>query len=348
MIIIFQHKIKLENGVITELLKLNQKRGLYVYLYALRAANERKFAWIHLKELLNLLGLKNNNSNKKALIEAIKTLEQMELVKVYNSFDCNELVNWEEINVNEMFYIEVNPVEVEENYTLIDDSVIDNITFNKTLSDNEDCLAIVALISRMIERREGIYQVCYPKLDSMIKELKIAKSRCIDLLKELVEQNIIGCVKVKLKSEDGKEAKEHNIYSLAADIQDLEEFSKVVTKENRLGQDLKIIPRKSLLKDGRLVDGQLQHVWINDDGEYDYSIEASDIIKVLTKRGCDFKDINNEYFYSHLNNWCQNYDYKSLREYIFYKTYEDGISNLIGYFIKMIPNDMPNYTTLAS
>lgn len=347
MIIIFQHKIKLENEVITELLKQNQKRGLYLYLYSLRAANERKFAWINLKELMNLLGLKSIASNKKTLIESFKHLDSMNLVSAYSSYQCEQAVEWDNLNINEMFYLKVATVTAEEHYTLINDEVIDSIIYNANLSNNEDALAIVILISRMIERKVGKYQVCFPRLDLMISELRIAKSRCIDLLKELVSENIIGCEKVKLKSERGSE-KEHNIYAMSEDIEDLNAFVKIVVKENRLGKDLKTSAEKSLLKNERLVDGELQHIWSIGNGEYDYSLEANNIIKRLLKNNVQFEEIDNERFYSCLNKWCQLYDFKTLSHYITDTLSGKQLSNPVGYLIKMLPIEIENYLTNAS
>ncbi|PEE15330.1 hypothetical protein DN390_12490 [Bacillus sp. SH7-1] len=212
----FEHNIKLDNHVITKLLEQNDKRALFIYTYALRWNIERLCVPTPISFILELLGKKPVAANIKSVRNSLKILVEMKLIKVYSEITLKNEADIDSLNKNDFMYIVAEESLSEDNYTLLKAEYVDMTMINASELEREDMMAIVLLLSRNIERRDEVLQICWHSTDKLTKELKIRKARLFQLINGLKELEVIYFEKLTFEFGEGKK-KEHLIYSMFGD-----------------------------------------------------------------------------------------------------------------------------------
>ncbi|MBT2616126.1 MULTISPECIES: hypothetical protein [unclassified Bacillus (in: firmicutes)] len=212
----FEHNIKLDNHVITKLLEQNDKRALFIYSYSLRWNSERVCVPTSIAFILNLLNKKEVASNVNSVKSSLKSLLGMNLIKVYKEITLKKKADIDSLNKNSKIFICAEESLAENNYTLLKSEYVDMAMINESELEREDMIAIVLLLSRNIERKDEVLQVCWHSTDKLAKELKIRKARLFKLIEGLKELQVIYFEKLSFDLGNGKK-KEHNIYSMFED-----------------------------------------------------------------------------------------------------------------------------------
>lgn len=210
---LFEHNIKLDNYVITELLEQNEKRALFIYSFALRWNIERPCVPIQISFILDLLGKQAVASNIKSVRNSLKVLEGMKLVEVYSDITLKKKGEIDSLNKNNYIFIVAKESLSEENYTLVKVNYIDKAMINELPLEKEDMVAVVLLLSRNIERKDNVLQVTWHSTEKLAKELKIRKARLFELINGLKQIEVIYFEKLTFKFGEDKK-KEHLIYSM--------------------------------------------------------------------------------------------------------------------------------------
>ncbi|KHE72317.1 hypothetical protein [Halobacillus sp. BBL2006] len=210
---IFEHNVKLENHVITKLLEQNDKRALFIYTYALRWNIERPCVTTQISLILELLGKRPVASNIKSVKESLNILVRMNLIKVFSDITLDNSADINSLKKNDQIYIIAKEPLSEENYTLVKTDYVDKTMINRLRLEREDMVATVLLLSRNIERKDEVLQICWYSSDKLSKELRIRKSRYFELIDGLKELEVIYFEKLVFEEKD----KEHLIYSMFGD-----------------------------------------------------------------------------------------------------------------------------------
>lgn len=267
---IFEHNIKLDNHVITKLLEQNDKRALFIYTYALRWNIERLCVPTQISFILHLLGKQPVASNIKSVRNSLKLLVGMKLIKVYSDITLKNAANVDSLNKNDYMYIVANEPLSVENYTLVKADYIDKTMINESELEKEDMVATVLLLSRNIERKDEVLQICWYSTGKLSKELRVRKSRYFELIEGLKELEVIYYEKLVFE-----EKKEHLIYSMFADR---EQVGMAIKEAKKLG----VLDRRAKGNIRDYEDNILVPVDVDGKIEYDIkSMKDEDIMKAI-------------------------------------------------------------------
>lgn len=246
----FEHNIKLDNQIITELLKNNEKRALFIYVYALRWSSERPFLTVQISTILDFLEKKAVASNIATVKKSLNLLINLNLISIFSDKLLRNIANIDELSKNHNFYMVAKESLSESDYTLVNSKYIDKTMFNDAPHEKEDMLSIVLLLSRNIERREDVLQITWHSTDKLAKELKIRKERFLKLIESLKKLEIIYFDKLTLRFENEKE-KNHLIYSMFDRSEDVVQAIIVALKNKKLDKRVKLLDEPiNISKDG--------------------------------------------------------------------------------------------------
>jgi hypothetical protein len=339
---VFEHNIKLDNHVITKLLEQNDKRALFIYTFALRWNIERLCVPTQISFILDLLGKQPVATNIKTVRNSLKVLVGMKLIEVYSDITLKTLMKeaeMESLNKNDYIFIVAKESLSEENYTLVKVDYIDKAIINESIHEKEDMVAIVLLLSRNIERKDEVLQVTWHSTERLAKELKIRKARLFELIKGLMELEVIYFEKLTFEFGEDKK-KEHLIYSMFDDSEQVIMAMKTAKANGKLDARAK---GHSLSNNNGCENNIL--VPVDVDGELEYDIQSmrdEDIMKAINEVwfGEDFIGYTGIELNSRsarvINEVHNRYGKEILRLALESVGFE-GADNPTGYLIKMLP-----------
>jgi hypothetical protein len=265
----FEHNIKLDNHVITKLLEQNDKRALFIYAYALRWNIERVCVPSSISLILKLLNKKAVASNINSVKSSLKTLVGMKLIKVYEDITLKNEANIDLLNKNCDIFIYAKESLSEDNYTLLKSEYVDRVMINESELEKEDMMAIVLLLSRNIERRDKVLQVCWYSTDKLAKELKIRKARLLELIEGLKELKVIHFEKLSFDLGNGKK-KEHYMYSMYENKEQVGMAIETATRNGVLdgrAKGLQQVDEDEAVYDEAII------TYVDEDGVVDYAVD---------------------------------------------------------------------------
>lgn len=266
----FEHNIKLDNQVITKLLEQNDKRALFIYSYLLRCNSERVCVPFLIALILKFLNKKAVASNINSVKSSLKALVGMKLIKVYEDITLKNEADIDSLNKNSLIFIFAKESLAENNYTLIKSEYVDMAMINESELEKEDMMAIVLLLSRNIERKDGVLQVCWHSTDKLASELKIRKARLFDLIEGLKGLKVIYFEKLSFNLDNGMK-KEHNIYSMFEDKEQVGMAIEIATRNGVLDGRAKGL--KQVGKDEAAVEAIIAYV--DEDGVVEYAVDMA-------------------------------------------------------------------------
>lgn len=335
----FEHNIKLDNHVITKLLEQNDKRALFIYTYALRWNIERLCVPTPISFILELLGKKPVATNIKSVRNSLKILVEMKLIKVYSEITLKNEADIDSLNKNDFMYIVAEESSSEDNYTLLQAEYIDMTMINESELEREDMMAIVLLLSRNIERRDEVLQICWHSTDKLTKELKIRKARLFELIDGLKKLEIIYFE--KLSFEFGKEKKkEHYIYSMFEDKEQVGVAIQTATRNGVLDGRAKGIKPA----DEDMVSNEVIISYVDEDGAVNYAVDQA-VNSRLESIGVEL----NANSVKRINDIKEQYGLRILLDILNDISYiVGGIDNPTGYVMKMLPIKAKEYKNKVS
>lgn len=335
----FEHNIKLDNHVITKLLEQNDKRALFIYTYALRWNIERLCVPTPISFILELLGKKPVATNIKSVRNSLKILVEMKLIKVYSEITLKNEADIDSLNKNDFMYIVAEESSSEDNYTLLKAEYIDMTMINESELEREDMMAIVLLLSRNIERRDEVLQICWHSTDKLTKELKIRKARLFELIDGLKKLEIIYFE--KLSFEFGKEKKkEHYIYSMFEDKEQVGVAIQTATRNGVLDGRAKGIKPA----DEDMVSNEVIISYVDEDGAVNYAVDQA-VNSRLESIGVEL----NANSVKRINDIKEQYGLRILLDILNDISYiVGGIDNPTGYVMKMLPIKAKEYKNKVS
>ncbi|MED1085496.1 hypothetical protein [Bacillus mycoides] len=335
----FEHNIKLDNHVITKLLEQNDKRALFIYTYALRWNIERLCVPTPISFILELLGKKPVATNIKSVRNSLKILVEMKLIKVYSEITLKNEADIDSLNKNDFMYLVAEESSSEDNYTLLKAEYIDMTMINESELEREDMMAIVLLLSRNIERRDEVLQICWHSTDKLTKELKIRKARLFELIDGLKKLEIIYFE--KLSFEFGKEKKkEHYIYSMFEDKEQVGVAIQTATRNGVLDGRAKGIKPA----DEGMVSNEVIISYVDEDGAVNYAVDQA-VNSRLESIGVEL----NANSVKRINDIKEQYGLRILLDILKDISYiVGGIDNPTGYVMKMLPIKAKEYKNKVS
>lgn len=292
----FTHRIKLDNKIIDDMLKIKQKRALFIYIYLLRNLKSKSITTISLAELATYLNLPAVSKNIKTIKLALNHLVEKGLIGVYEDrFKEQNITDMADIKTNILIHAVAQESSSEAFYTLVDVDVIDKILYKKSDETIEDMMALVVLLCRQIERRDEVLQVAWYSSDKLTDMLGIKNKRFKPLIDEMKGMKVIYFDKAII----GK--KEHYIYSMFENADQVAQAKKIAEANRRLDVRVKL-------------DG---HVDLTDVVEKNVEEETGEIIWLPTSYEVEklLRDINyelNDYSAPLLNRVAKEYSQETL------------------------------------
>ncbi|PFP06539.1 hypothetical protein [Bacillus thuringiensis] len=330
----FEHNIKLDNHIITKLLEQNDKRALFIYTYVLRWNIERLCVPTPIAFILELLGKKPVATNIKSVRNSLKVLIEMKLIKVYSEITLKNEVDIDSLNKNDFMYIVAEESLSEENYTLLKAEYVDMTMINELKLEKEDMMATVLLLSRNIERRDEVLQVCWHSTDKLTKELKIRKARVFELIDGLKKLEVIYYEKLSFDLSNGKK-REHYVYSMFEDKEQVGAAIQTATRNGVLDGRAKGIEPA----DEDMVSNEVIISHVDEDGLVDYAVDM-EVNNKLELMGI----VLNTNSVRRINEVKEQYGYRILLEALTDISYSiQGIDNPTGYMMKMLPIKAKEY-----
>lgn len=323
----FEHNVKLDNHIITKLLEQNDKRALFIYTYALRWNIERLCVPTPISFILELLRKKPVATNIKSVRNSLKVLIEMKLIKVYSEITLKNEADIDSLNKNDFMYIVAEESLSEENYTLLKAEYIDMTMINELELEKEDMMATVLLLSRNIERRDEVLQVCWHSTDKLTKELKIRKARVFELIDGLKKLEVIYYEKLSFDLSNGKK-REHYIYSMFEDKEQVGAAIQTATRNAVLDGRAKSIKPA----DENMVSNEVIISYVDEDGLVDYAVDM-EVNNKLELMGI----VLNTNSVKRINEVQEQYGRRSLLDALTDISYSiHGIDNPTGYMMKML------------
>ncbi|MGG1341740.1 hypothetical protein ABE244_14455 [Bacillus toyonensis] len=330
----FEHNVKLDNHIITKLLEQNDKRALFIYTYALRWNIERLCVPTPISFILELLGKKPVATNIKSVRNSLKVLIEMKLIKVYSEIALKNEADIDSLNKNDFMYIVAEESLSEENYTLLKAEYVDMTMINELELEKEDMMATVLLLSRNIERRDEVLQVCWHSTDKLTKELKIRKARVFELIGGLKKLEVIYYEKLSFDLSNGKK-REHYVYSMFEDNEQVGAAIQTATRNGVLDGRAKGIKAA----DEDMVSNEVIISHVDEDGLVDYAVDM-EVNNKLELMGI----VLNTNSVKRINEVKEHYGYRILLEALTDISYSiQGIDNPTGYMMKMLPIKAKEY-----
>ncbi|MEC3429856.1 hypothetical protein BK721_12955 [Bacillus thuringiensis serovar nigeriensis] len=330
----FEHNVKLDNHIITKLLEQNDKRALFIYTYALRWNIERLCVPTPISFILELLRKKPVATNIKSVRNSLKVLIEMKLIKVYSEITLKNEADIDSLNKNDFMYIVAEESLSEENYTLLKAEYIDMTMINELELEKEDMMATVLLLSRNIERRDEVLQVCWHSTDKLTKELKIRKARVFELIDGLKKLEVIYYEKLSFDLSNGKK-REHYVYSMFEDKEQVGAAIQTATRNGVLDGRAKGIKPA----DEDMVSNEVIISHVDEDGLVDYAVDM-EVNNKLELMGI----VLNTNSVKRINEVKEQYGYRILLEALTDISYSiQGIDNPTGYMMKMLPIKAKEY-----
>ncbi|HHP5737052.1 MULTISPECIES: hypothetical protein [unclassified Bacillus cereus group] len=330
----FEHNVKLDNHIITKLLEQNDKRALFIYTYALRWNIERLCVPTPISFILELLRKKPVATNIKSVRNSLKVLIEMKLIKVYSEITLKNEADIDSLNKNDFMYIVAEESLSEENYTLLKAEYIDMTMINELELEKEDMMATVLLLSRNIERRDEVLQVCWHSTDKLTKELKIRKARVFELINGLKKLEVIYYEKLSFDLSNGKK-REHYVYSMFEDKEQVGAAIQTATRNGVLDGRAKGIKPA----DEDMVSNEVIISHVDEDGLVDYAVDM-EVNNKLELMGV----VLNTNSVKRINEVKEQYGYRILLEALTDISYSiQGIDNPTGYMMKMLPIKAKEY-----
>ncbi|TQR47865.1 hypothetical protein [Bacillus cereus] len=324
----FEHNIKLDNHVITKLLEQNDKRALFIYTYVLRWNIERLCVPTPISFILELLGKKPVATNIKSVRNSLKVLIEMKLIKVYSEITLKNEADIDSLNKNDFMYIVAEESLSEDNYTLLKAEYVDMTMINESELEREDMMAIVLLLSRNIERRDEVLQVCWHSTDKLTKELKIRKARLFELIDGLKKLEIIYFEKLTFEFGEEKK-KEHYIYSMYEDKEQVGTAIQTATRNGILDGRAKGLAQ---VNENEASD-EVIIAYVDEDGIVDYAVDIA-VNNRLERIGAEL----NANSVKKINEVRKEFGFLALLDALDAIYYTVGtIDNPTGYMIKMLP-----------
>ncbi|HDR7470298.1 TPA: hypothetical protein QCX46_003268 [Bacillus toyonensis] len=330
----FEHNVKLDNHIITKLLEQNDKRALFIYTYSLRWNIERLCVPTPISFILELLRKKPVATNIKSVRNSLKVLIEMKLIKVYSEITLKNEADIDSLNKNDFMYIVAEESLSEENYTLLKAEYIDMTMINELELEKEDMMATVLLLSRNIERRDEVLQVCWHSTDKLTKELKIRKARVFELIDGLKKLEVIYYEKLSFDLSNGKK-REHYVYSMFEDKEQVGAAIQTATRNGVLDGRAKGIKPA----DEDMVSNEVIISHVDEDGLVDYAVDM-EVNNKLELMGI----VLNTNSVKRINEVKEQYGYRILLEALTDISYSiQGIDNPTGYMMKMLPIKAKEY-----
>ncbi|MDA2233787.1 hypothetical protein PDM89_11905 [Bacillus cereus] len=324
----FEHNIKLDNHVITKLLEQNDKRALFIYTYALRWNIERLCVPTPISFILELLGKKPVATNIKSVRNSLKVLIEMKLIKVYSEITLKNEADIDSLNKNDFMYIVAEESLSEDNYTLLKAEYVDMTMINESELEREDMMAIVLLLSRNIERRDEVLQICWHSTDKLTKELKIRKARLFELIDGLKKLEIIYFEKLTFDFGEEKK-KEHYIYSMYEDKEQVGTAIQTATRNGILDGRAKGLAQ---VNENEASD-EVVIAYVDEDDIVDYAVDIA-VNNRLERIGAEL----NANSVKKINEVRKEFGFLALLDALDAIYYTVGtIDNPTGYMIKMLP-----------
>jgi hypothetical protein len=239
----FELNIKIENNTVTELLNKGEKRALFIYTYLLRWGRDRQFVPTSISHILTMLGKKPVASNIKTVKASIKLLNDMKLIRVFDDMMLKHEADVDSLGKNDFIYFYARESEAGDEYALLKHKYVDMTMINESELSREDMMALVLLLSRNIQRgRDNILEVTWYSMDKLVTELKIKKTRLMELIEGLKQLRIIYYDKLTF---EGK-VKEHCIYAM---YENAEQVDMAIAKAKEIGtlnRKVKLINTKTV------------------------------------------------------------------------------------------------------
>ncbi|MEW9576544.1 hypothetical protein U9K47_14345 [Bacillus toyonensis] len=312
---------------------------MFIYTYALRWNIERLCVPTPISFILELLGKKPVATNIKSVRNSLKILVEMKLIKVYSEITLKNEADIDSLNKNDFMYIVAEESSSEDNYTLLKYEYIDMTMINESELEREDMMAIVLLLSRNIERRDEVLQICWHSTDKLTKELKIRKARLFELIDGLKKLEIIYFE--KLSFEFGKEKKkEHYIYSMFEDKEQVGVAIQTATRNGVLDGRAKGIKPA----DEDMVSNEVIISYVDEDGAVNYAVDQA-VNSRLESIGVEL----NANSVKRINDIKEQYGLRILLDILNDISYiVGGIDNPTGYVMKMLPIKAKEYKNKVS